>query len=111
MLSNPITLAPFSNKDFERKNPTKPAPPVTKYVLFISNVFRFSSLFQPYCLISKKKNFKKDSVSVNLKKTKTSDEFDFIWSGTCFLKMRPYKKSGGKKRYGMWSNVKKVKVK
>src|SRR5690554_1284070 len=42
MLSIPITLQPFSKRCFDKKNPMKPAAPVTRYVLSISNSLFFN---------------------------------------------------------------------
>ncbi|MBQ9157147.1 MAG: hypothetical protein IJ137_10255 [Eubacterium sp.] len=61
---------------------------------------------------SQKKNFKSKTLQRKYKKSKTSDTINhFPSKKTFYVKMRPYKKSGGKTIYGKWSKVKKVKIK
>ena len=64
------------------------------------------------CYISKKKDFKMHTIQrfYSKKKTKATIK-NWPSKKTYYAKLRPYKKKNGKKIYGKWSAVKKVKVK
>ena len=61
--------------------------------------------------ISLKKNFKKFTVSRNFKAKVTKQKITSLKSKTWYVRMRSYKTVSGKPVYGIWSDVKKVKVK
>ncbi len=64
------------------------------------------------CYISKKKDFKMHTIQRFYGKKKTKATIKNCPSKkTFYAKLRPYKKKDGKKIYGKWSAVKKVKVK
>lgn len=61
---------------------------------------------------SKNKSFKKAGPNkIKLKKKKIKDTISSWPSGVWYVRLRAYKKVGGKKIYGKWSDVKKIKVK
>ena len=62
-------------------------------------------------MLSMNKNFKKFSVSRNFKAKVTKQKITSLKSKTWYVRMRAYKTVGGKPVYGVWSNVKKVKIK
>ena len=62
-------------------------------------------------MLSMNKNFKKFSVSRNFKAKVTKQKITSLKSKTWYVRMRAYKKAGGKTIYGLWSKVKKVKIK
>lgn len=60
---------------------------------------------------STQKNFKKNTLQREYKKNKSSaKERGWVGKKTYYFRIRAYKTVGGKKFYGPWSNVKKVKV-
>lgn len=69
-----------------------------------------ASGYQMY--ISTKKNFKKETYERTYKKSNTSAKLTGLKKGrTYYVKIRAYKTVKGKKYYGPWSTVKKVKIK
>ena len=62
-------------------------------------------------MLSMNKNFKKFSVSRNFKAKVTKQKITSLKSKTWYVRMRAYKTVSGKPVYGVWSNVKKVKIK
>ncbi len=64
------------------------------------------------CYFSKKKSFKSHTIGRTFGKKKTKTTINFFSSKkTYYAKIRPFKKVNGKKVYGVWSKVKKIKVK
>lgn len=63
-------------------------------------------------VIAKNKTFKKGKKTALVKKAaKTSKTFKKLAKGTWYVKVRAYTTSGGRRLYGPYSNVKKIKVK
>ncbi|MBQ6392168.1 MAG: hypothetical protein IJH60_01510 [Eubacterium sp.] len=62
-------------------------------------------------MLSMKKNFKKYTVSRNFKAKVTKQKITSLKSKIWYVRMRAYKKVKGKKLYGIWSKIKKVKIK
>ena len=62
--------------------------------------------------ISRNKKFTSHTLKKNFKKSKTGVTTGSWPSGrTIYVKMRPYKKKGGKRLFGYWSKVKKIRIK